>query len=295
MPDSNPTNPEDNRLENWTDEYLRHCEYIKGCAPLTLTLYRQTFRVWPRFGYGLGPENAIQAMLAAREGGLTPCTVNNYLRNLKAFWNWLHKRGVLASIPEIPFLPVPKKVKPVFDIDQAVAIIRVKVDTKGLKRAQAIFAVAIDTGLRYGELVSIRRQDVDARSMLVVVQGKEGQRRVPISNEGLRWIQRQIQTHGHDRVFCTSVGTRLNHSNATRDLRQLFKLAGVPAALAQFHHIRRYALRRYVTKAGLRGAQLLAGHAKPETTLRYLDADTELRSLPHQSISPLAELSGRKR
>lgn len=287
--------PEDEGLENWVEPYLKECEYVNGCAYLTLRLYRQTFRVWGRLGYGLGPESATQAILAARQGGLGPTTTNNYLRNLKAFWNWLHKRGVLTSIPEIPFLPVPRKVKPVFDEDQALAILRVKVKGPGLKRAQAIFAVAIDTGLRFGELASLRRSDVDARSMLLTVDGKEGQRRVPISTEGLRWIQKQIQAHGHDRVFCSSVGTRLDHANATRDLKRLFELAGVPVQLAQFHHIRRYALRQYVTAAGLRGAQLLAGHAKPETTLRYLDADTELRSLPHQSISPLARLSGRKR
>jgi hypothetical protein len=82
------------------------------------------------------------------------------------------------------------------------------------------------------------------------------------------------------------------YRNARRELRGLFELAGVPVDLAEFHHIRRYALRQYVAVAGLRGAQLLAGHSKPETTLRYLDADAELRALPHQSISPLVRLSG---
>jgi integrase len=164
-----------------------------------------------------------------------------------------------------------------------------------LKRIQSLFALAIDTGLRYGELASLRRGDIDARSMLLTVDGKVGQRRVPISAEGLRWLTRHVQSHGHDRVFCSSAGTLLDHANATRELRRLFELAGVPVELAQFHHIRRYALRQYVEVAGLRGAQLLAGHSKPETTLRYLDADAELRSLPHQSISPLARLSGYKR
>ena len=131
--------------------------------------------------------------------------------------------------------------------------------------------------------------------MLLTVDGKVGQRRVPLSAEGLRWLQRHVQSHSHDRVFCSSVGTLLDHANATRELKRLFELAGVPVALAQFHHIRRYALRQYVVVAGIRGAQLLAGHSKPETTLRYLDADSELRALPHQAISPLARLSGRKR
>ena len=226
---------------------------------------------------------------------MAPSTVNNYLRVLKAFWNWLQRRGDLAHVPKVQLLPVPRKVKPVFDDDQALAVLRVKANTLGLKRIQALFAVAIDTALRYGELASIRRGDIDARSMMLTVDGKVGQRRVPISAEGLRWLQRHVQSHSFDRVFCTSVGTRLDHPNSCRNLKKLFELAGVPVELAQFHHVRGYALRQYVVVEGIRAAQLLAGHSKPETTLRYLDADAELRALPHQAISPLARLSGRRR
>jgi len=222
-------------------------------------------------------------------------TVNNYLRVLRAFWRWLERRNIIATAPNVPPLPEPRKVKPVFDNSQAKAVLEVKPKTPGLKRAQALFAVAIDTGLRYGELASLKRHDIDGRSMLLTVSGKTGERRVPISTYGLRWLSRHVQSHGFDRVFCSKLGNALNHANETKNLRRLFELAGVPIQLAQFHHVRRYALRQYVEVAGLRGAQLLAGHSKPETTLRYLDADAELRSLPHQSISPLARLSGYKR
>jgi integrase len=280
-------------LENWTVEYLRECELIKGCSHHTLRLYKQAFRVWGRLGYGLSPENVTAAILDARQGGMAASTVNNYLRVLRAFWRWLHRRGVLADVPHVPPLPEPRKVKPVFDSAQAKAILDAKVGTPGLRRIQTLFAVAIDTGLRYGELTSLKRSDIDARSMLLTVRGKTGERRVPISTHGLRWLSRHVQSHGFDRVFCSALGNTLNHPNSTRDLQRLFKLASVPVELAQFHHIRRYALRQYVEVAGLRGAQLLAGHSKPETTLRYLDADAELRSLPHQSISPLARLSRR--
>jgi len=278
-------------LDNWTEEYLRECEFIRGCSRHTLRLYRQVFRVWGRLGYGLGPENITAAILDARTRGMAASTVNNYLRCLKAFWRWLQKRNVLASLPDVPPLPEPRKVKPVFDSAQARAVLDVKVKTPGLKRAQALFALAIDTALRFGELAGLTRRDIDARSMLL----STGERRVPISTDGLRWLSRHVQSHGFDRVFCTQRGNPLNHANETKNLRRLFELARVPLELAQFHHIRRYALRQYVEVAGLRGAQLLAGHSKPETTLRYLDADAELRSLPHQSISPLARLSRYKR
>lgn len=283
------------KLNDWITDYLRECEYIKNCSHHTLRLYRQAFKVWDGFGYGLGPENVTKAILAARERGLAASTVNNYLRCLKAFWRWLKRRDYIAAVPEVPPLPESRKVKPVFDSSQALAILRAKPSTPGVKRMQVFFAVAIDTGLRYGELASLRRAGIDARSMLLTVDGKVGQRRVPLSAEGLRWIQRHVQSHGHELVFCSRSGSMLWHGNATRELQRLFELAGVPVEMAQFHHVRRYALRQYVEVAGLRGAQLLAGHSKPETTLRYLDADAELRALQHQSLSPLARLSGQRR
>src|SRR5262245_62064444 len=282
-------------LDNWIEPYLRECEFIRGCSYHTLRSYRGTFRVWGRLGYGLGPDRITEAILNARTSGMAASTVNGYLARLKAFWHWLERRKILPEVPRIASLPKPRKVKPVFDSSQAKAILDMKPKTAGLKRSQALFAVAIDTGLRFGELASLRRQGIDARpeSMLLTVKGKVGERRVPISTDALKWLSRHVQFHGFDRVFCSKLGNVLNHANEMKILRRLFELAGVPVELAQFHHIRRYALRQYVEVAGLRGAQLLAGHSKPETTLRYLDADAELRSLPHQSISPLARLGRR--
>jgi integrase/recombinase XerD len=255
-------------------------------------VYASYLKLWPNFGHGLHPDGVTAAIIAARQAGLSPVTVNAYLRCLKAFWNWLHKRGVLAEVPEVRCLPEPRKVKAVFSSSQASAVLKAKPTVRGVKRAQALFAVAVDTGLRFGELVSICRSDIDAHSMLLTVRGKAGERRVPVSATALRWINRHLQTHTYDHVFCSRCGTMWDHANAQRKLKALFEFAGVPVELAKFHHIRRYALRQYVNVAGLRGAQLLADHASPQTTIKYLDGEAELRELPHGRMSPLVQLSG---
>lgn len=283
------------RLENYVSEYLKECRFIKGCAPRTIRTYESHLSLWPNFSPGLHPGDVTAAIIAAREAGLSPVTVNNYLTTLRAFWRWLQAKGHLESVPKIKLLPEPKQVKAIFHPEQALAVLHVKPATTTGRRVQALFAVALDTALRFGELASIRRADIDARSMLVTVDGKVGQRRVPVSTDGLRWINRHLQTHTYERLFAARHGALWDYSNALRSLKALFELAGVPVHLAEFHHIRRYALRQYVTHAGIRGAQLLAGHANIKTTIRYLDADAELRALPHQSISPLARLSGWKR
>jgi hypothetical protein len=36
------------QLDNWIDDYLKECEYLKGCSPYTLRIYRHAFTVWGR-------------------------------------------------------------------------------------------------------------------------------------------------------------------------------------------------------------------------------------------------------
>jgi site-specific recombinase XerD len=167
--------PDINKLDDWTDIYLKECEFLRGCSPNTMRAYRKVLSLWPHYGYGLRPEGTAQVAMAMREQGLVPLTVNSYLRIIRIFWNWAHRRGLLAVAPEVLRLPEPKKVKAVFSSSQALAVLKAKPEHAAVKRAQAIFAVGIDTGLRFGELVSLRRSDMDAQSMLLTVCGKVGE------------------------------------------------------------------------------------------------------------------------
>lgn len=162
-----------------------------------------------------------------RESGLGVGGANNYIRTWQVFCNWLADKGYIERF-RIPHIPQPKTRRLVFDSAQAIAVIRRKHKSPSVRRAQSMFALMLDTAIRFGECISILRSDIDARSGLIAVRGKTGERRVQVSIEGLRVLQRHLSSHSHERVFCTSDGGMLDHSNTLRDLRKLFDLAKVP-------------------------------------------------------------------
>jgi site-specific recombinase XerC len=282
-------------LDYLFSEYQRENELLRGCAYRTIRTYRESYDCWRSIGSPLDTDSLRSGLLSLRERGLKPSSVNQRLRCWMIFLRWLHQRGHLAQLPQSQMLPTSHSIIPIFDSRQAIAVLRVKPTRESLHRAQSMFALSLDTALRFGEMASLLRSGIDRTAMMLSVDGKVGARRVPVSAEGLRWILRYAQRHPHQRVYATRSGLLMDHTNSIRHLRDLFEMAGVPTDLAQWHNVRRFALRQYVAVAGIRGAQLLAGHSRPDVTIRYLDADSELESLQHQSLSPLVKLSSMRR
>jgi site-specific recombinase XerC len=184
-------NISDERPDYYFQIYLRECSTLRGASPHTIRSYKLAYKRFGSVGHPTDIESAKAAVMALRDQGVAPSSINAYIRSYAAFLNWMVARGGAREVTarfHIPRLPVPKTIKPVFDSDQALAVLRSKPTELGERRALHMFAVALDTALRFGELVSIRRVDVDARNNLVAVSGKTGERRVPVSTEGLRWL-----------------------------------------------------------------------------------------------------------
>src|SRR6266511_2586647 len=256
-------------LSNFFSDFIREREMLYGAKPATIRFYHKGWLAFERQGLPTTLETIRNAIVAMRESGLGVGGANNYIRAWQVFCNWLADRGHIDRFC-IPLIPQQKTRKPVFDQGQAIAVIRCKPKPPSVRRAQAMFALMLDTAIRFGECVSIFRSDIDARSGLITVRGKTGERSVPISIEGLRVLQRHLS--------------------------KLFTLAKAPVELAEWHNVRRFALRSYLASgAGIRGAQLLAGHQSQSTTEIYLSSDEERARLPHNQLSPLARLSGQRR
>lgn len=286
-------------LSTLFESFLTERELLYAATPNTIKWYRAGWKAFAPYGHPLAIVAVRSAIVQMRQGGLAPGGVNAYIRSWQSFANWLADRGEIERV-KIPTIPQNRVIKPVITSEQARTILRcplrnsstLHISLPALKRTHALFCLALDTACRWGELVSILRSDIDARSMAITVRGKTGERRVSISIEGLRALQRHLKTHDHERVFCTRSGGKWDYSCSRRDLRKLFELAGVPVDLAEWHSIRRFVARQYLQSgAGIRAVQLLLGHQSAATTEIYLDADTERKRIPHQQLSPLSKLS----
>jgi integrase len=135
-------------------------------------------------------------------------------------------------------------------------------------RLRVLVELALDTGLRKGELLSLRWENIDSRSRVIRIEkSKNGDRRdVPMTprvSELLAAIPRRLDTRF---LFANPDGS------AQADLKTAWKTALERARIENFHfHDLRHTFASDLVMAGvdIRSVQTLLGHRDITMTMRY--------------------------
>ena len=147
-------------------------------------------------------------------------------------------------------------------------------------RLYALFYTAIDTGLRHGELLALRWNDVQSdRRKATASKTPKGKRVVSLTpaTRDVLDLHRERQAaefselgeeHGEDGlVFTSEVGTKLDQRNVTRLRHRLEAAASVPrATMHDLRHLNVSLRRNQKHDAKLIADQI--GHADPAFTVR---------------------------
>jgi integrase len=164
--------------------------------------------------------------------------------------------------------------------------IRTKLQVEGRKRDLALFNLAVDSKLRGCDVVSIRVEDIAPRGYAVdrasVRQKKTGH---PVKFE-LTDLTRQaldeyLKATGRQPGQCLFPGrSKTDRNMTTRQYARLLSewLTGIGLDALQFgtHSLRRTKATLIYKKTGnLRAVQLLLGHTKIESTVRYLGIEVD--------------------
>jgi site-specific recombinase XerD len=145
-------------------------------------------------------------------------------------------------------------------------------------RNRAFLALAWRSGLRIGELLSLRPKDVDLDSGTLVVQhGKGDKRRVVGLDAGTsalvaRWLEfrRKRNINGRAPVFCTLAGGEIDSSYVRHLLPRLARKAGIEKRV-HAHALRHaFAVELEREGASLSAIRDLLGHSSAAVTDRYL-------------------------
>jgi len=164
--------------------------------------------------------------------------------------------------------------------------IRVRLEMSGSVRDLALFNLAIDSKLRACDLVRLRVDDVRVGSAIrdraTVVQKKTGrpvqfeiteQARVSVE----RWLGRR-RGGPRDFLFPSRLSTspHLSTRQYARMVHRWVGSIGLDPAHYGTHSIRRTKAAQIYRKTGnLRAVQLLLGHTKLESTVRYLGIEVD--------------------
>lgn len=164
--------------------------------------------------------------------------------------------------------------------------IRIRLQVASRHRDLALFDLALDSKLRGCDLVRLRVSDVltaaGVRSRVMILQQKTGRPvQFEVTEQARRsvraWVERKKLT-GEDWLFPSrqKEGHHLTTRQYGRLVDQWVALVGLDPAGYGTHSMRRTKVSLLYKKTGnLRACQLLLGHTKLESTVRYLGVEVD--------------------
>lgn len=203
---------------------------------------------------------------------LGPKTVNNVLTVLRRLLAVAAKRKLILNVPEIEWLHADVPEFDFFTFDEADRIIAAAGDW------YAMILLALRTGMRQGELLGLRWDDVDLVAGRIVVRQaivrgrittpkNRKPREIPLSPTALACLKAHRHLRG-ELVFCNLDGKPLTKGECKHPLWRACRAAKLRRV---GWHVLRHTFASHLAMRGvpLRTIQELLGHATITMTLRY--------------------------
>jgi integrase len=213
--------------------------------------------------------------------GLAPKTVNNHLTVLRRLLSLAAEWEFIEAVPTVKWLKAPK---PDFDFLEFVEADRLVNAADSEWRVMIL--TAIRTGLRQGELLALRWQDLDLVAGRLMVRRskwrgfvgtpKSGRvREVPLSDQLLVALKGHRHLKG-ELVFCGPKGEMLRKEQCKCPLRRACRKAGLREV---GWHVLRHTFASHLVMRGapLKAVQELLGHSTIEMTMRYAHVSPDVR------------------
>tara|TARA_R110002072_G_scaffold7503_2_gene40938 strand:- start:733565 stop:734536 length:972 start_codon:yes stop_codon:yes gene_type:complete len=293
----------DTELQHLFNRYLTDCEYTKRLRPQTIKGYREVFNnfqitvpeitsvddICPHlvgeFFRRLGTKK--RHVGTTTKIGVKPSTTDTYYRKLMAFFNWLENNGY---IPEKSISnKIARPPTPTYDDDKAlteeeVSKIISAISLNGItnafqyKRDIAILSILLYTGIRKGELLGLRVQDVDFHEQTLFIRDMTSKskrsRIIPVHGILLTQLKTYLKARKNKKSICEAliISTRRDSPFTSHGLKHWVEkynqLSGVNFHLHRFRHT--FACRLAKANADVTSIMNVLGHSSLRMTQRYL-------------------------
>ncbi|WP_298937447.1 tyrosine-type recombinase/integrase [uncultured Ruegeria sp.] len=304
------------------DDFENYCREQLGLSEHSLRAYRQDLAAFAKFKQKAqlnDPPLAADIIDFQKdlreEQGASPATIRRRLVTLRSYYGWLGEND--ASCPS-PFeglrldMKVPKRLPRPVDRPTLGAVFRsaqhivqlnpsdelsVPREIAAVQITGLIARLLIVTGLRIGELTSLRVCDVSAAATQIRVRGKgDRERTVYVANDRLQtdfrrfWEDRCDAKGSQAWLFTNSMGNRLTPQAFRKRLRTLSKSLLIEPHLTP-HRFRHSAATLLIEEGvDIRLVQRLLGHASIATTEIYTKVSDNSLSSAVSAADTLAKV-----
>jgi integrase len=277
--------------------YLRHLETVRERKRSTLQDYEIMLRrhLVPFFGIDaldrVTTDEVAAYVQAQRRAGLARQTVINQVNFLHGVCAYGVQRGWISANPVVGVeRPRAGNRDPdirFLSIEELEALLRAIPDDTLGRMDRALYLTAAMTGLRQGELVALRWQDVDwsagvvrvrrsfSRGQLGTPKSRRSSRAVPLADRVAAELERLFQRSPFqgdaDLVFANpQTGAPYDASRLRKRFKRAIVIAGIRDV--RFHDLRHtFGTRMAASGAPLRALMEWMGHRDLATTLVYAD------------------------
>ena len=207
----------------------------------------------------------IEEYKARRSKKVSPATVNRDLATLKTMFNKAVAWEKLYKTPakNVKFLREPNGRLRYLEKEEIPKLL-----SNCSERPRPIVILALNTGMRRGEILGLKWQDIDfKRGIIYLLNTKNGERREVPMNQAVESALLKVRKHPDSPyIFCNPDG------KSYHDIRKSFSTALKEAGITKFRfHDLRHTFASHLVMAGvdLNTVRELLGHKTLAMTLRY--------------------------
>jgi site-specific recombinase XerD len=227
----------------------------------------------------------IQAF-AVSMSGLAPATIRRALHAASSFFNYAVRLGHVECNP-VAEVEMPKKLEQRPHVPTTKQCRELVAATRD-PRERAMILLLLTGGLRRGELLSLRREDVATDATEITVTGKGRKTRtVPLPHHTAKALEKHLVKSDKSSPFAfpNQRGRQLTATTFYRSFRRILARAGLADAGLTPHSLRHaYATHLLRAQVDVKTVQELLGHADLSTTARYLHSDTDAKRRAADSL-----------
>ena len=322
------------KIDYQIDDFMEHC-VEKGLSRKTLSSYEQTLILFAGYlknvcdvsdatavtqdmvrGYidyirkrgkytvtGNAMSRNINYPEKRRDYGkrVSDVTINNYIRNIKVFFNYLEEYRIIRKNPVKRIKQIKVARKPLQfmgDTDFKHLLSCIDISRLSEYRDYVIVNTLLDTGMRVGECLMISVSDIDFkdRTILLPAENTKGKKsRYVFFSQQLaiilkRWMQYKDRYLETDLMFPTIRNTALTVATFETNLRKYGEKAGLKNVHP--HMMRNNFAKRFLMSGGdIYTLSRILGHSSVEVTeSEYLDLDTTDLKKQYEGHSPIANM-----
>lgn len=222
-----------------------------------------------------------------RQTQVTPTTVNRELACLRHLFNKAieYKKTTVNPVKGVKFSKEIARLRYLKD-DEKEKLFDVCLE----EPIKSIVMIALSTGMRLGEIISLRWRDIDFHQKMIHIEmTKNGERRdVPMNHTSFNTLMRQDEYSDGNYVFHKNDGSPYINDTISKWFKKICNRGGIENF--RFHDLRHtFASQLVMNGTDLKTVQELLGHKSYQMTLRYAHLSPQFK---RDAISRLDSWTG---